>query len=136
MLRPDVKLTKTGNTYDPQAKGLSWSGDADDPDEVGENQLRPGIWNRWGHGEVSEGQSCEDEVRGLFCKDQDIMRDEATPRNGFEARNQNALGLGRRSSGITNMIGDNAVSIVEDTTDERLGLMDADGNYIDGVWRG
>ena len=144
MRRADVKLASTWNTFDPDLKQISKTGEPKaESEQEGEVNLKPGPWNNWGHGDharedanATGSSETAPTVNHLFVDIQKIMQHDTAPRTAFEARNQQALGLSQKSNKIVNMIGNQLISSVEDKTDERLSLMDREGRYVDGVWRG
>ena len=122
MQRAETRIGKTWNTYDPEQKSVVWTGSSGSAEQRQDDGLRRGAWNMWGHAKLGEPVGEQRELRDLFFKDEEIMRHDAAPRNDFESRNQSALGLGRKSSGIVNEIGGKVVSYFDDAGDDRLGV--------------
>ena len=123
MRRADTTVALTWNTFDPESRSVAWTDPTQSGQQADDAALEGrGVWNKWGHAKEGEPSDDQLEVRDLFVKDQDIMKHDAGPRNDFEVRNQTALGLGRKSSGIVNMIGDKVVSTLDDAGDTRLGV--------------
>ena len=132
---PSFEDTKsTWTIFDPSTGETNWKQEAPKQGEVGSEGF--GIWNNFGHGNAHNATALAKDASSLFVPVSNILDASTGPRTEFEKRNASVLAIGRGTSKIVNMIGDQEISTVEQKIDTRLRYLGEDGKYVDGVDRG